>query len=92
MDLFVGDGALQVPGKYFYSGGGKLFPIHGIEDVRKAVNLISEQGEGYDGMIFSEEGELAHYYRFLQFKYGRFFAENDRGNEGALRGRAGDRF
>lgn len=75
--LFCGNPRLQVPGEYFYAGGGDLIPIHNIDDVEKAITLISEQGEGYGEMIFDHEDELAHYYRFQQLNLQRYYMPGD---------------
>jgi hypothetical protein len=76
-ELFRGNRSRQVTPDYYYSGGGALFAIDGIESVRKAWQLIAEQGEGYGGTIYDHEGELAHYYRFQQLKLGRYYQKGD---------------
>jgi len=67
----------QVPDTFYYSGGGKLFPIYNLDDATRAINLISEQGEGYGGTIDTDENEIAHYYRFKQLLCGRYYAAHD---------------
>jgi hypothetical protein len=76
--LFAGDPNRQVTAGYYYSGGGALFPITNIEGAREAVRLIAEQGEGYDGGIFNRDNELAHYYRFQQLKFKRYYLPGDK--------------
>jgi hypothetical protein len=77
-DLIIGDPARQVTSEYYYSGGGKLFAVTDIYSALRAVNLIIEQGEGFDLGIFTEEGELAHDFRFEQLKLGRYYLATDK--------------
>ncbi|MDB5347063.1 MAG: hypothetical protein JWP89_5440 [Schlesneria sp.] len=71
--LFKGDPARQLTPEYYYSGGGKLLPVVDLRSAFDAIQLISDQGEGYEGHIFGHEGELAHYYRFKQIQYGKYY-------------------
>jgi hypothetical protein len=75
--LFGGDPRLQVTSDYYYSGGGKLFPVTDLASAKQAIRIISEQGEGIGGGIFDYESELAHYYRFEELIRGRCYREND---------------
>jgi len=75
--LFCGDRARQVTPEYYYSGGGRLFPIVDIASAGEAVRLISEQGEGHGGGIFDHEGEISHYYRLEQILLQRYYRAND---------------
>jgi rubrerythrin len=75
--MFCGDPSFQVTGKYYYSGGGKLSPVSGLESATAAIDLIAGQGEGYGGHIFDEDGEIAHYYRFDQLRHGRYYQQGD---------------
>ena len=43
----------------------------------QAIELISEQGEGFGGRIYDAEHELAHYYRFEQLVLGRYYQDGD---------------
>jgi hypothetical protein len=79
--LFSGSPSRQVPPQYFYSSGGKLLAVDGMEAVRRALDLISEQGEGYGGRIFDHEGELSHYYRFQQLKLKRLYVKGNGAGE-----------
>jgi hypothetical protein len=81
--IFTGDKARQVAGDHYYSGGGKLFPVTDLETARRAINAIISQGEGEDRGIYGRDGELAHYYRFKQLEYGRYYqtADDTRGQE-----------
>jgi Ferritin-like len=76
--LFTGAFELQVGSEYYYSGGGKLFPVTDIKSAMAAANLIIEQGEGFDAGIFTETGELAHDFRFEQLQLGRYYAPTDK--------------
>lgn len=76
-DLFTGDPARQVTPEYYYSGGGELIGVYGLDDAKAAIRLISEQGEGLGGGIFDYEDEISHYFRFEQLLLGRYYQEGD---------------
>ena len=76
-ELFSGDPARQVTPEYFYSGGGELIAVTGLDSAKQAIELISEQGEGFGGTIYDAEHELAHYYRFEQLALGRYYQDGD---------------
>lgn len=76
--IFTGDHARQVTSEYYYSGGGKLFPVTDLSSACKAINLIMEQGEGIEAEIYDNENELAHYYRFDQLLKGRYYQKGDK--------------
>ena len=63
--------------EYFYSGGGEIIPVIDLESAHQAIELISEQGEGFGGRIYDAEHELAHYYRFEQLVLGRYYQDGD---------------
>lgn len=75
--IFTGDKARQVTSEYYYSGGGNLFPVTDLDSARRAINAIISQGEGEDRGIFGPDGELAHFYRFKQLHYGRYYQPSD---------------
>ena len=75
--LFSGDPARQITPAYYYSGGGAIVPVTGLESAKTAIRLISEQGEGLGGGIFDFEDEIAHYYRFEQLLLGRYYQKGD---------------
>jgi hypothetical protein len=75
--LFVGDPSRQVTPEYFYSGGGEMIPVTGLDSALAALRLIAEQGEGLGGGIYDAEGELAHYCRFQQLQIGRYYQKGD---------------
>ncbi len=76
-ELFTGDPGRQVSPEYFYSGGGEIVVVTGLDSAEQALTLIAEQGEGIGGGIYDSAGELAHYYRFQQLKLGRYYQEGD---------------
>lgn len=75
--LFSGDPRRQVTSDYYYSGGGELFPVTNLASAKRAIRLISEQGEGIGGAIFDYEDEISHYYRFKQLIEGGYYREDD---------------
>ncbi len=76
-ELFTGDPRRQVTPEYYYSGGGEVIPVTGLDSALAALRLIAEQGEGLGGGIYDDEGELAHYYRFQQLEIGRYYQKGD---------------
>ena len=80
-DLFRGDPKRQATSEYYYSGGGELFAVTGMESAEAAIKLITGQGEGLGGGIYDAERELAHYYRFEQLKLGRYYQAGDKPHE-----------
>jgi len=79
--IFTGDHGKQVGSEYYYSGGGRLWPVVDADSACKAIDLIIEQGEGEIKNIFGAEGEIAHYYRFDQLKKGRYYQIGDKPGE-----------
>lgn len=75
--IFTGNPAWQVTSEYYYSGGGKLWAITDLDSACRAIDLVIEQGEGEVCQIFSDEGEIAHYYRFQQLKLGQYYQQGD---------------
>jgi Ferritin-like len=69
--------AKQVTSEYYYSGGGEIIPVYDLDSARAAINLVIYQGEGETRKPYSEEGELAHYFRFLQLDKGRYYQPGD---------------
>ncbi|GAA2705894.1 ferritin-like domain-containing protein [Actinoplanes palleronii] len=76
--LFSGDESRQVGPEQFYSGGGMIIEVHDLASACRALQLISEQGEGLDTGVYDAEGELAHYYRFRQLQFGRYYQKGDK--------------
>ncbi len=77
VNLFSGDPARQITPEYYYSGGGEVIPVTNLQSALNGIRLISEQGEGFEGAIYDHEDELAHYYRFEQFKLGKYYHPGD---------------
>ena len=75
--LFIGDSKLQITPEYYYSGGGQIIEVTNLATALSAIELISEQGEGYDNGIYGSHGELAHYYRFQEICKGRYYQTQD---------------
>ena len=75
--IFTGDHAKQVTSEYYYSGGGRILPVFDLDSAKAAIELVIVQGEGETRDPYSEEGELAHFYRFMQLKYGRYYQPGD---------------
>ncbi|MEU0886119.1 ferritin-like protein [Lentzea sp. NPDC005914] len=75
--LFCGDPARQVGPEYFYSGGGSVIPVFDLDSALRALRFIADQGEGLDSGIHDADGELAHYYRFRQLQFGRYYEVGD---------------
>jgi hypothetical protein len=76
-ELFCGDPARQVGPEYFYSGGGTVIPVSDLDSALQALRFIADQGEGLDSGIHDADGELAHYYRFRQLQFGRYYEVGD---------------
>lgn len=87
--IFTGDPEKQIQPEHFYYGGaGQLIPVTDLDSAVKALEEVVEQGEGHEHTIyesdkrgFSEQHELAHYYRFNELKEGRFYASGDKPND-----------
>jgi hypothetical protein len=75
--LFCGDPARQVTREYYYAGGGASIGVSDLASARRALAEIVEQGEGEMYSMYDEDGDLAHYFRFQQLKYGRAYLPSD---------------
>lgn len=76
--LFCGDESRQIGPEYFYSGGGEIIPVRDLDSACRALRFIAAQGEGLDMGLYDADGELAHYYRFRQLQFGRYYQKGDR--------------
>ena len=76
-ELFCGDPARQVTREYYYAGGGASIEVSDLASARRALGEIVEQGEGEMHSMYDEDGDLAHYFRFQQLKYGRAYLPSD---------------
>ncbi|MFG2978510.1 ferritin-like protein [Streptomyces sp. NPDC048331] len=63
-------GGRQVSGRI---GGDELFEVKNLKDALKAIDIITEQGEGTSKRPTGTDdpADLAHYYRFGEYWYGR---------------------
>jgi len=76
-ELFCGDPARQVTREYYYAGGGASITVSDLASARRALAEIVEQGEGEMYSMYDDDGDLAHYFRFQQLKYGRAYLPSD---------------
>ncbi|MFT5891264.1 MAG: rubrerythrin [Dokdonia sp.] len=82
----------QVTPEHYYGAGGSIINVHTIDDARAVIDEIVDQGEGSFGSIFADpyqEGkeeylwfgadveEYAHYFRFKEVQFGRFYKPTD---------------
>ena len=75
--LFRGDPARQITREYYYAGGGIPLPVTDLASARAALTEIVDQGEGDQASMYDKEGDLGHYFRFKQLKYGRSYLPLD---------------
>ena len=75
--IFTGELEKQIGREYFYSGGGEAGKVTDRKTAIAALKQIADQGEGYEGRIYDNEGELSHYYRFQQISLGQFYRNKD---------------
>ncbi|MFI0153009.1 ferritin-like protein [Streptomyces lydicus] len=82
--IFTGRPERQVGPEDFYNSGGEVFAVHDLKSAQLAIRVISDQGEGTDGtiwdsddLIFGEERQLAHYFRFNEIYTGRSYGPHD---------------
>lgn len=82
--IFTGDPSWQVSPDQYYGGGGQIIPVFNAKDAVEAINQIVGQGEGIDGRIedpdhvlFGEQIEYAHYFRFNEVLQGRRYRPGD---------------
>ncbi|WP_343694364.1 ferritin-like protein [Flavobacterium sp.] len=81
--IFIGDPSRQITPEHYYGSGGKITKVVNYEDAEEAIGEIVGQGEGIDGTIateqvlFGEDIEYAHYFKFQEICYGRMYSAND---------------
>ncbi|MGW1376244.1 ferritin-like domain-containing protein [Streptomyces sp. NPDC002446] len=82
--IFQGNPQHQVGPEDFYNSGGEVFPVRDLKSAKLAIRVISEQGEGIDDkiwtsddLIFGEQRQLAHYFRFNEIYTGRSYGPHD---------------
>ncbi|QWT39434.1 ferritin-like protein [Dickeya dadantii] len=83
--VFCGDLALQISQDYYWSSGGKPIVITNLSSAREAINTIIEQGEGSSTSIYDDDHrtfgqpmELAHFYRFREIYFARYYQPGDK--------------
>lgn len=71
----------QIDDAQFFQG--QLFAVNGLEDALTAIQLIVSQGEGSRQNPVDLDGDLAHYYRFLELHENKVLelADTDHGYE-----------
>ncbi len=81
--IFKGDPARQITPEHYYGSGGKIVKVVNYDTAVEAIEEIVGQGEGIDGTIatdqvmFGENIEYAHYFKFQEINYGRMYSAND---------------
>jgi hypothetical protein len=81
--IFKGDPKRQITPEHYYGSGGKITKVTNYEEAEEAIDEIVGQGEGIDGTIatdyvmFGEDIEYAHYFKFQEISYGRMYSAND---------------
>ncbi|KQN21441.1 hypothetical protein ASE86_14550 [Sphingomonas sp. Leaf33] len=82
--IFTGDHDRQVTSEYYYNSGGAVVTVTDLASALEALKIIVEQGEGFehgvdddDRGMFRQPSEAAHYYRFKQIAYGRYYQSDD---------------
>ena len=79
--IFDGDAGRQIGPQYYYDSGGAATPVSDLASALAALDVIVEQGEGYDGgtqdLDAVPKNEIAHYYRFEEIRCGRFYTPGD---------------
>ena len=82
--VFCGPPERQVPPSAYY-GSGRIIEVTTLESALQALEEIVDQGEGSRGTIYDHDPairgtgrEPAHFYRFMEIKYGRLYQKGDR--------------
>ncbi len=83
-EVFTGDKTWQIGPEDFYNSGGEAFEVVDLASARKAMRVIAEQGEGLratlftsDDVLFGEQRQVAHFFRFLEVRCKRRYGPND---------------
>lgn len=69
--VFTGEARLQITPKYYYSSGGEAIVVHDLKTAKAALEQIVEQGEGETHSLYDEDGNLAHFFRYMEIRYQR---------------------
>lgn len=82
--VFTGDPGRQVqPDMFYYDGAGEPVRVFDCDTAVKALQIITDQGEGIEHTIWVEapaEGqapEVSHFFRFQELKLGRLYQAGD---------------
>lgn len=82
--VFNGNHANQIDENYYWKGGGKPIVVKSMKNASDAIDEIIEQGEGASGSLFDGDHkkfgqmeEVAHYYRFSEIFYGKYYKHDD---------------
>ncbi|NLR82417.1 ferritin-like domain-containing protein [Chitinophaga eiseniae] len=83
-NIFTGKASRQITPEQFYGGGGGVVVVHDLASAHEAIAEIVGQGEGIDGtiedsdhLLFGEEVEYAHYFRFNEIHEERYYRPTD---------------
>ena len=77
--VFCGDANRQIAPEHFtYGAGSNVIPVYDLNSAIEAVRVIYHQGEGSPNQLWlSDDGEIAHYYRFNEIYCGRRYVSDD---------------
>lgn len=80
--IFTGEDRRQITRDQYYNSGGEAFPVYDLATALQALEVIVDQGEGFDStepeqMLMAEGEELGHYYRFKEIREGRRYVKGD---------------
>lgn len=82
--VFNGDPARQININYYWAGGGQPVIVTNLQQAQEAINVIVTQGEGVPGSVydgdkkyFDQHEDIAHFFRFTEILYGRFYQSGD---------------
>lgn len=86
--IFSGDISKQLDENDYYGGGGKLFAVTDLQSAKKAIGEIVGQGEGINhdtiidtDILFGEEIDYAHYFKFNEIKLHKRYCPTDKPND-----------
>lgn len=82
--IFSGHRHRQIGPEDFYNSGGEVFPVTDLKSALLALRVVTEQGEGIsdsifdsDDLLFGEQRQVAHYFRFNEIRTGRLYGPHD---------------
>lgn len=82
--IFTGAPDRQIGPHLYYNAGGEAIVVEDLETALRALEVIVDQGEGYekriedcDAAFFGQPSEVAHYYRYNQIRLGRYYLPDD---------------